>query len=58
MQNYGFFFSKNLRYLKSKISPKLYRLLIFLFLTSFLSISQIQSGQKIMKFFVMFYWNY
>ena len=30
LQNYGFFFQKNLRYLKSKISTKFNRLLFFL----------------------------
>jgi len=36
LQNYGFFFSKNFRYSKSKISPKLHRLL-FLFFLAFLT---------------------
>jgi len=42
-----FFFSKNLRRLKSKISPKFHRFTIsFLFLTYIFAISPVQSSQK------------
>jgi len=61
LQNYGFFFQKRLRYLKFKISTKFHRLLfLFYFFTIFgilFSISPIQTCPKVMKFFVLFYWN-
>jgi len=48
-----------LRYLKYKISTKLHRLLfLFYFFSIFgilFSVSPIQTGPKIMKFFVVFY---
>ena len=54
-----FFFKKKLRYLKSKISTKFYRLLFrFYFFSIFgilFSISPIQSFPKIMEFFEVFY---
>jgi len=55
LQNYGFFFQKKLRYLKSKISKKFHRLLFrFYFFNIFgilCSISPIQICPKIMEFF-------
>jgi len=59
LQNYGFFFQKKLRYLKSKISTKFHRLLfLFYFFSIFgiwFSISPIQTCPIIMEFFVVFY---
>jgi len=46
-----FFFQKTLRYLKSKISTKLHRLLFFfLAFLAFFSISPIQTCQKLWNF--------
>ena len=56
-----FFFKKELRYLKSKISTKFHRLLFrFYFFRIFrilFSVSPIQTCSKIMEFFVVFYWK-
>jgi len=53
-----FFFSKKLRYLKSKISIKFHHLLfLFYYFSIFFSISPIQTCPKIMEFFVVFYWK-
>jgi len=56
-----FFSKKKLRYLKSKISTKIHRLLfLFYFFSIFgiwFPISPIQTCPKIMKFFVVFYWK-
>jgi len=54
-------FIKTLRYLKSKISTKFHRLLfLFYFFSIFgtlVAISRTQTCQKIMEFFVVFYWK-
>jgi len=54
-----FFFK--LRYLKSKISTKFYRLLFRFYFFSIFGIlfafSPIQTCPKIMEFFVVFYWK-
>jgi len=59
LQNYSFFFQRKLRYLKSKISTKYYRLLFLFYVFKIFgivySISPIQTCPKIMKFFVVFY---
>jgi len=56
-----FFFQKELRYLKSKISTTFHRLLfLFYFFSIFdilFSISPIQTCPKIMEFFIVFYWK-
>jgi len=61
MQNYGFFFQKKVRYLKSKISTKFHRLLfLFHFFSIFgilFSISRTKRCPKLMAFFVVFYWK-
>jgi len=61
LQNYGFFFQKKLRYLKSKVSTNFHRLLFcFYFFNSFgiwFSISPIQTCPKIMEFLEVFYWK-
>ena len=53
------FFQKKLRYLKSRISTKFHRLLFLFYYFSifgiFFSISPIQTCQKIIEFFVVFY---
>ena len=56
------FFQENLKYLKSKISPKFHNLLFLsyffsIFDISFFSISPIQTCEKIIEFFVVFYWK-
>jgi len=60
-QNYGFYFEKKLRYLKSKISTKFHRLqfrfYLFRIFGILFSISPIQSCPKIIEFFVVFYWK-
>ena len=54
-----FFSEKKLRYLKTRISTKFRRLLFLFYFLAFLaffsSISPIQTCQKIMEFFVVFY---
>jgi len=56
-----FFFKRKLRYLKSKISTKFHRLLFLFYFFSifgiFFSISPIQTCQKIVLLFVVFYWK-
>jgi len=55
------FFQENLKYLKSKISPKFHNLLFLSYFFSifdiFFSISPIQTCEKIIDFFVVFYWK-
>jgi len=56
-----YFFEENLIYLKCKISPKFHNLLFlsyfFSILTSFFSISPIKASEKIIDFFLVFYWK-